>query len=114
MAEPLFAILDETGTTNRPMVASDSNFAFGGLIAERSQLQRLTDISRQISKVVGEEDYKYRHVQRSTEARTLFLRAMNGLTIPAGGLPTFHLLWRSGSAEFPRRLMQLSLQHSRR
>lgn len=58
MPAPLIAILDETGTSNRPQVASDTDFAVGGFLVEEATIGRLRAISHEIGEAVGNSDYK--------------------------------------------------------
>jgi hypothetical protein len=84
MSDPLILVLDETGTTNRPQLSVESDFGVGGIVFGKSQLPRLAEASRKISKAVKDKDYKYKDVQRSTEARKVFLNTVNGLSAPSG------------------------------
>lgn len=72
------AVVDETGTTNRPQGNADSGFGAGAVIFPEGARERLAGISRAIGQALGKADYKYRHVQKSRDARKLFLDALNG------------------------------------
>lgn len=82
--KPLFAVLDETGTTNRPQLSEESDFAVAVVLFEPSQQQELARLSQKIGNAVGKTDYKYKHVQRSNEGRRLFIEAVNMLQQPGG------------------------------
>jgi len=77
--EQLLAVIDETGTTNRPSLSQDSDFGVGLIVFKENAIERLVEGSKKIGEVVGKKDYKYKHVQRSTEARTVFLQVINDL-----------------------------------
>lgn len=84
MKQQLLAVIDETGTTNRPSLSDDSDFGVGVIAFKENDIERLVEVSKKIGDVVGKKDFKYKHVQRSTEARRLFLQAIKGLAEPAG------------------------------
>lgn len=84
MNAPLLAVLDETGTTNRPQVSTESDFGVGVVIVGSSQTALLADAARRISELVKVSDFKYKHVQRNSSARQIFLDSINKLQSPSG------------------------------
>ncbi len=84
MTETLIAVLDETGTTNRPRLELNSDFGIGVVLFDSARRTQLATASHTIGTLVGNADYKYKHVQRNTEGRRTFIRAMNMLTPPSG------------------------------
>jgi hypothetical protein len=84
MTERLIAVLDETGTTNRPQLELDSDFGIGVVLFDPTRRTKLATASQTIGTLVRNADYKYKHVQRNTQARRAFIRAMNILTPPSG------------------------------
>lgn len=89
MSLPLVAVLDESGKSNMPNASADSDFAFGGLIFDQNQLEELCEISRSIGKAVQKRDFKYKHVQRNSSARKLFLSATSKLSDPCGAFAMY-------------------------
>lgn len=71
-------VVDETGTGNRPQDKGDQNFGVGALIFPRALQVELAQAGRRIGQSLKKGDYKYKHVQASTVARTQFLEIMNG------------------------------------
>ncbi len=82
--EPILVVIDETGTTNHPSLHDADDFAVGAIVFSASDVEHLTRTSKAIGKLLQENDYKYKDVQRLSEARGLFLSAMNKLQQPAG------------------------------
>jgi hypothetical protein len=72
------AVVDETGTNNRPQDDEDSGFGVGAVIFPADTGARLADASKAIAQALGQADFKYRHVQKNRSARSIFLDALNG------------------------------------
>src|SRR5258708_7112962 len=74
MAEKrLVAIIDETGTTNKPDQAPESDFGVAALVLPVGWIEKLRGVGIAIARVAG-SDFKYKDVQKNAEARRLFLR----------------------------------------
>src|SRR4051812_43440051 len=84
MAAPLIAVLDETGTTNRPQIDATSNFGVGVILCEEAQVPALAAAAHEIATATGNRDFKYKHVQKAAQGRAAFLRAVNSLERPCG------------------------------
>ncbi|MBA4107955.1 MAG: hypothetical protein C0485_19660 [Pirellula sp.] len=75
--------LDESGTTNRPTLNEDHDFAFGGILVNELDFTSMRRLSDALAVTVGNRDFKYRDVQRSSAARTRFIDAMNETNVEA-------------------------------
>ena len=84
MPDEMLMVLDETGTTNRPELEVESDFGVGALVVDPSDVTRLVQTARRIGELVGKRDYKYKHVQKNSEARKEFIDAIQPLTRPSG------------------------------
>lgn len=73
----LVAVVDETGTTNRPGVADGDGFGVGAVLFPEPATQSLIDRGRLLGRLLNVGDYKYKHVQRNSLARQHFLRTLN-------------------------------------
>jgi hypothetical protein len=89
MPGDLIAVFDETGTHNVPLPDAETDFAIGGLIVEPALVPTLTKAAREIGQLVQSRDFKYKHVQRRSDARALFLRAINRLLPPSGTMAMY-------------------------
>ena len=76
--ENLVAALDESGTTNRPGVGPNDDFAVGGLVFDRTDLNHVTAADARIQQHTGKQDYKWRHVNRKGQARSAFGQLFRG------------------------------------
>ena len=84
MNAPLIAVIDETGTTNRPHLSTKSDFGVGAIVFDSAHTKYLAEAAHRIAREVSESDFKYKHVQKSTSARKIFFEAINRLSVPSG------------------------------
>jgi len=95
MPSPEFvAVVDETGNSSRPGTEAGDSFGVAALLVPLNLVPVLAATSKQIARIVGANDYKYKHVRSSAAARMEILDAFNqhdslrlfGLCISGAGL----------------------------
>ncbi len=77
----LIAVVDETGS-NRPQENEQAGFGVGAILFADTLISHVVEIAQRIADVVKKEDFKYKHVQGSGEARQLFLAMFNNREKP--------------------------------
>ena len=69
--EPIgIAVVDESGG-NRP--GEQNGFSAAAIVLRHDLVEELSECSREIGRLVGKRDYKYKHVANSSPARRVFL-----------------------------------------
>ncbi len=72
----LTVVFDETGGSSRPLDQDEVGFGVGAILFPEQCQAGLVSAARAIAQAVENADFKYKHVQRDTEARKLFIKAM--------------------------------------
>lgn len=71
----LIVVIDETGP-HRPQANSISGFGIGAIFFPEDKTNLLAKAAKDIAKLAGKEDFKYKHVQINSRAREKFIRTL--------------------------------------
>ncbi len=81
----VLVIVDETGGSSRPLENDGVGFGVGAIFVSEAQLTPLGLSAKELGTIVGNEDYKYKHVQKNREGRKKFVNSLRTAEVQCYG-----------------------------
>ncbi|MBM4123588.1 MAG: hypothetical protein FJ246_01310 [Nitrospira sp.] len=69
----LIGVIDETGTRE---MSNSKGFGIGAILFQENKTNLLAKTAKEIAKLTGNHDFKYKHVQNNSQAREQFIRTL--------------------------------------